>query len=195
MRTAQIHRATRETDITAEINLDGTGECTLNTGIGFLDHMLEQIARHGLIDLKLEAKGDLHIDDHHTLEDSALVLGAALKKALGDCAGITRYGMALLPMDEALVRVVLDISGRPHLSWRVAFPSEKIGTMDTELFQEWFKAFSTTAGMTLHVDSLAGKNSHHIAEACFKGLARALRQAISPDTRRGNEIPSSKGVL
>ena len=195
MRTAELHRATRETDIRAQINLDGLGSCAVNTGIGFLDHMLEQIARHGLIDLTLEAKGDLHIDDHHTAEDSALVLGAALKEALGDCAGITRYGMVLSPMDEALVRVVLDISGRPHLSWRVDFPANKIGTMDVELFQEWFKAFASAAGITLHVDGLAGENSHHIAEACFKGLARALRQAISADSRRGDEIPSSKGVL
>ena len=195
MRTAQLHRCTSETDIRTEIHLDGTGQCDLNTGIGFLDHMLEQIARHALIDLTLIAKGDLHIDDHHTAEDSALALGAAVKQALGNCAGITRYGSAHLAMDEALVRVVLDISGRPHLSWRVTFPSEKIGTMDTELFQEWFKAFASTAGITLHIDSLAGENSHHIAEACFKGFARALRQAISPDLRRSGEIPSSKGVL
>lgn len=195
MRTAELHRTTRETDIRAEINLDGTGVCDVHTGIGFLDHMLEQIARHGLIDVTLTAAGDLHIDDHHTLEDSALVLGAALKQALGDCAGITRYGMALLPMDEALVRVVLDISGRPHLSWRVKFPSQKIGSIDTELFQEWFKAFASSAGITLHVDGLAGENSHHIAEACFKGLARALRQAVSADPRRGEDIPSSKGML
>ncbi|NQY82051.1 MAG: imidazoleglycerol-phosphate dehydratase HisB [Alphaproteobacteria bacterium] len=195
MRTAEQHRSTRETDITVSINLNGTGECVVATGIGFLDHMLEQIAHHGLIDLKLEAKGDLHIDDHHTVEDSALILGAAFKQALGDCAGIMRYGMVLSPMDEALVRVVLDISGRPHLSWCVEFPSSKIGSMDSELFQEWFKAFASAAEITLHVDALAGENSHHIAEACFKGLARALRQAVTLDVCRAGEIPSSKGIL
>lgn len=195
MRTAKIQRQTKETRISAEISLDGRGDCTINTGIGFLDHMLEQVARHGMIDLSLQAQGDLHIDGHHTAEDTALVLGSAFKQALGDCAGITRYGQVISPMDEALVRVVLDISGRAHLSWRVPFPTTKVGEMDCELFQEWFKAFVSTAGFTLHMDYLAGENSHHIAEACFKGLARALRQAVTIDERRAGEIPSSKGVL
>ncbi len=194
-RKATITRTTRETDITASVDLDGTGTAEIATGIGFLDHMLEQLARHSLIDIALEAKGDLHVDMHHTTEDSGIVLGQALAKALGAREGIARYGAALLPMDEALTRVALDISGRPYLVWNVAFDRPKIGDMDTELFREWFQAFAQNAGLTLHVDSLAGENNHHIIETCFKGLARALRQAVAIDARQKGRVPSTKGSL
>ncbi len=194
-RTATIERTTSETAIAATINLDGTGAHAIQTGIGFLDHMLTQVARHGLIDIDLKAQGDLHIDDHHTTEDCGIVLGQALRQALGDKAGITRYAHAYLPMDEALTRVALDVSGRPFLVWRVDFAPDKIGQMDTELFQEFFQAFAQNAGITLHVETLYGTNAHHIAESCFKGLARALRDAIAIDPRQDNRIPSTKGSL
>jgi imidazoleglycerol-phosphate dehydratase len=194
-RTARVERNTKETQITAEVNLDGAGDYDVSTGIGFLDHMVEQLARHSLIDITLAANGDLHIDYHHTNEDSALSLGEAVSKALGDRAGIGRYGSALIPMDEALTRVVLDASNRPYLIWEVDFPIPKVGEMDTELFKEWFQAFSQAAGLTLHVENLYGANSHHIIESCFKGLARALRQAVAIDPRKAGEVPSTKGVL
>ena len=195
MRTATINRSTAETRIDVTVNLDGTGTYAIDTGIGFLDHMVEQLSRHSLIDIDLKVDGDLHIDGHHTVEDSALALGQAVAQALGDKRGIRRYGDALSPMDETLTRVALDISGRPFLAWSVAFPTEKVGEMDTELFAEWFRAFSMNAGITLHVTLKAGENSHHIAEACFKALARALRQAASLDPRSAGAIPSTKGVL
>ena len=194
-RTARVERNTKETQITAEVNLDGTGNYDVSTGIGFLDHMLEQLSRHSLIDISLAANGDLHIDFHHTNEDSALTLGEAVSKALGDRAGIGRYGSALIPMDETLTRVVVDASNRPYLIWEVDFPIPKVGEMDTELFKEWFRAFSQTAGLTLHVENLYGANSHHIIESCFKGLARALRQAVAMDPRKAGDVPSTKGVL
>lgn len=194
-RTAEIERATSETRIKARVQLDGTGAHGIATGVGFLDHMLVQIARHGLIDIDLKAEGDLHIDFHHTTEDCGIVLGQAVRKALGDRAGITRYAHAYLPMDEALTRVAIDISGRPFLVWDVTFPTQKIGEMDTELFREWFQAFAMNAGVTLHVTNLYGDNAHHIAESCFKGLARALRSAIAIDPALGGAIPSSKGAL
>ncbi len=195
MRKASIERTTNETSITAEINLDGTGAYDIKTGVGFLDHMLEQLARHSLIDITLKAEGDLHIDQHHTTEDCGIVLGQAIAKALGDKKGITRYASAYLPMDETLTRVAIDISGRPYLVWMVRFPAEKIGGMDTELFREWFQAFAQHAGITLHVETLYGENSHHIAESCYKGLARALRGAVSVDARARERIPSTKGKL
>lgn len=195
MRTAKVERATKETQITAQVNLDGEGRYDIATGIGFLDHMLEQLSRHSLIDITIRAKGDLHIDQHHTTEDSGIVLGQAVAKALGDKQGITRYGSALLPMDEALTRVALDISGRPFLVWKVNFMAGKIGEMDTELFREWFQAFAQNAGITLHVENLHGSNSHHIAETCFKGLARALRDAVAIDSRAASKVPSTKGQL
>ena len=194
-RTASIDRTTKETKISATINLDGTGAYDIETGVGFLDHMLEQLARHALIDIKLRAKGDVHIDFHHTTEDCGIVLGQALAKALGDKAGITRYASIDLPMDETLTRVALDVSGRPYLIWNVKFSQPKIGDMDTELFREWFQAFAQHAGITLHVATLYGENNHHIAETCFKGLARALRSAISIDPRQGARVPSTKGTL
>ena len=194
-RAAQVTRQTRETNISLSLDLDGNGRCTLHSGIGFFDHMIEQIARHGLIDMTLEAKGDLHIDMHHTVEDCGIVLGQALHQALGDCAGITRYGLAMCPMDEALSRAVIDISGRGLLVWRTKLPSAKIGDMDTELFVEFFRAVAHGAQMTLHIETLYGENSHHIIEGVFKSFARALRQAISLDPRRRDDIPSSKGVL
>ncbi len=194
-RTARVERNTKETQITAEVNLDGAGNYDISTGIGFLDHMLEQLSRHSLIDISLAANGDLHIDCHHTNEDSALSLGEAVSKALGDRAGIGRYGSALIPMDEALTRVVLDASNRPYLIWEVDFPIPKIGEMDTELFKDWFQAFSQAAGLTLHVENIYGANSHHIIESCFKGLARALRQAVEIDFRKAGDVPSTKGVL
>ncbi len=195
MRKAKIDRKTKETEITAEINLDGTGRYDIETGIGFLDHMLEQLARHSLIDISLRAKGDLHIDQHHTGEDCGIVLGQAVAQALGDKRGITRYASQDLPMDEALTRVALDISGRPFLVWKVTFPTAKVGEMDTELFREWFQAFAQNAGMTLHVENLYGENSHHIAETCYKGLARALRAAVSIDPAQADKIPTTKGTL
>ena len=194
-RQATIARKTKETDITATVKLDGTGAYDVSTGIGFLDHMIEQLARHSLIDIVLKAKGDLHIDFHHTTEDSGIVLGQALAKALGDRAGITRYGDVHLPMDETLTRVALDVSGRPYLVWNVTFSRDKLGDMDTELFREWFQAFAQNAGITLHVANLSGENNHHIAETCFKGLARALRSAIALDPRQQGRVPSTKGTL
>ena len=195
MRTAAVQRRTKETKIDVAVNLDGTGAAEVHTGIGFLDHMLEQLARHSLMDVELDAKGDLHIDQHHTVEDTGIVLGQAVAKALGDRAGIRRYGAALIPMDEALTRVALDASNRPYLVWKVAFKRPSIGGVDSELFQEWFRAFAQQAGLTLHVENLYGENSHHIIESCFKGLARALRQAVEPDPRLGGAVPSTKGSL
>ncbi|MFM9939596.1 MAG: imidazoleglycerol-phosphate dehydratase HisB [Hyphomicrobiaceae bacterium] len=194
-RTATIARTTKETAITATVDLDGSGAYKISTGIGFLDHMLEQLARHALIDITLEAKGDLHIDYHHTAEDAGIVLGQAVAKALGDRVGITRYASVELPMDECLTRVAIDVSGRPYLIWNVTFTRPKLGEMDTELFREWFQAFAQNAGITLHVANLYGENNHHIAETCYKGLARALRQAITPDPRQAGRVPSTKGTL
>lgn len=195
MRSARVERNTKETRISAEVNLDGTGESTIDTGIGFLDHMLDQLARHGLIDIVLKAEGDLHIDYHHTTEDSGIVLGQAVSKALGERRGIRRYGDALIPMDETLTRVALDASNRPYLIWKVEFTRDKLGTFDTELFKEWFQAFAQHAGLTLHVETLYGTNNHHIVESCFKGLARALRDALEIDPRKADAIPSTKGSL
>lgn len=194
-RQATISRNTKETEITATVNLDGTGAFDVSTGIGFLDHMLEQLARHSMMDITLKAKGDLHIDFHHTTEDSGIVIGQAVAKALGDKKGITRYADVHLPMDETLTRVAVDISGRPYLVWKVAFSQPKIGEMDTELFREWFQAFAQNAGITLHVENLYGENNHHIAETCYKGLARALRTAIEADARQAGRVPSTKGSL
>lgn len=194
-RTASIERKTKETDIRVTVNLDGTGVYKVSTGIGFLDHMLEQLSRHSLIDIDLKAKGDLHIDFHHTAEDSGIALGQAVAKALGDKKGITRYASLHLPMDETLTRVAIDVSGRPYLIWKVAFTRDKIGEMDTELFREWFQAFAQNAGITLHVENLYGENNHHIAETCYKGLARALRAAIELDPRQSGRVPSTKGTL
>jgi imidazoleglycerol-phosphate dehydratase len=194
-RTATAERKTKETAISATVNLDGTGVSKIATGIGFLDHMLEQLSRHSLIDISLKAKGDLHIDGHHTTEDSAIVLGEAVSKALGSRAGITRYGSALIPMDETLSRVALDASNRPYLIWKVAFTRAKLGEMDTELFREWYQAFAQAAGLTLHVENLYGENNHHIIESCYKALARSLRQALEIDPRKADAIPSTKGVL
>ena len=195
MRTATIERRTKETKIRAAVNLDGTGEYTVSTGIGFLDHMLEQLSRHSLIDLEVEAKGDLHIDFHHTNEDTGIAIGEAVAEALGNRAGITRYGAAQIPMDETLTHVALDISNRPYLIWKVEFTRPKLGEMDTELFKEWFQAFAQAAGVTLHVENIYGENNHHIVESCYKGLARALRQAIEIDPRKSDAVPSTKGVL
>lgn len=195
MRQAQVERRTKETLVRAAINLDGSGTYKVATGIGFLDHMLEQLSRHSLIDIALEAKGDLHIDYHHTTEDTGIVIGEAVAQALGERAGIRRYGDALVPMDETLTRVALDCSNRPYLVWKVAFSRPKLGEMDTELFKEWFQAFAQAAGITLHVENLYGENNHHIVESCYKGLARALRQAIEIDPRRADAVPSTKGVL
>jgi imidazoleglycerol-phosphate dehydratase len=195
MRRATLTRSTAETQITAAINLDGTGRYQMDTGIGFFDHMLDQLARHSLIDMDVSAKGDLHIDDHHTVEDCGIVLGQALTQALGDKRGIRRYGSCLLPMDDTLVRVALDLSARPYLAWNLALPTQKIGTFDTELVREFFQAFSTHGGITLHVDLLRGDNSHHIAEAAFKALARALREAVETDPRKTDAVPSTKGTL
>ncbi len=194
-RTARVERATRETSVTVALDLDGSGVYDIATGIGFLDHMLEQLSRHSLIDLEVKADGDLHIDFHHTNEDVALAIGSGISEALGDRAGIARYGAALVPMDEALTRVALDASNRPYLVWRVAFGRPKLGEMDTELFKEWFQAFAQAAGLTLHIENLYGENSHHIVESCFKGLARSLRQAVEIDPRRADAVPSTKGVL
>ena len=195
MRTATVERKTKETRIAATVNLDGDGTYEVATGIGFLDHMLEQLSRHSLIDLTLKAEGDLHIDFHHTTEDTGIVIGEAIAQALGDRGGIRRYGSALIPMDETLSRVALDASNRPYLIWKVAFTRAKLGEMDTELFKEWFQAFAQAAGLTLHVENLYGDNNHHIIESCYKGLARALRDAVDIDPRKGNAIPSTKGVL
>ena len=195
MRTATVERKTRETEIVVSLDLDGAGDCDIDTGIGFLDHMLESFGRHSMIDLKVRAQGDLHVDFHHTAEDTAIVIGQAVKKALGDLAGITRFGAAAIPMDEALPRVAVYVANRPYLVWRVEIPKPKLGEMDTELFKEWFQAFAQNAGICLHIESLYGQNSHHIVETCFKGLARALRQAVAPDDRLDGEVASTKGVL
>ena len=195
MRSSTITRTTAETDISVTVNLDGTGVYDMATGIGFFDHMLDQLARHSLIDMTIRATGDLHIDDHHTVEDVGIALGQALSQALGDKKGIRRYGSCLLPMDDALVRTALDLSARPFLIWNVDLPTAKIGTFDTELVREFFQALSTHGGITLHVDQLHGLNSHHIAEAAFKSVARALREAVETDPRKADAIPSTKGAL
>jgi imidazoleglycerol-phosphate dehydratase len=195
MRAASVSRRTAETDVFVEIALDGDGRAEIATGVGFLDHMLELLARHALFDLKVKVTGDLHVDQHHTTEDAGIALGQAFLQALGDKKGIVRYADVHLPMDETLTRVALDISGRPFLVFRTAFPSEKIGTFDTELVREWFQAFAMNAGVTLHVETLYGDNSHHIAESCYKGLARALRRAVATDPREGGRVPSTKGTL
>lgn len=195
MRTATVERNTKETQIKATVQVDGTGVYDIGTGIGFLDHMLEQLSRHSLMDITLKAEGDLHVDLHHTTEDSGIALGQALTQALGDKTGIRRYASQLLPMDEALTRVALDISGRPYLIWNVEFSRPKIGEMDTELFREWFNAFAQSAGLTLHVENLYGDNNHHIVESCYKALARSLREAVSIDPRQPQAVPSTKGRL
>ena len=195
MRVAIVERNTKETRIKGRVDLDGSGAADIKTGIGFLDHMLEQLAKHSLIDLTLHAKGDLHIDFHHTTEDSGYVVGEAVSQALGDRAGIQRYGNAVIPFDETLTRVSLDASNRPYLIWKVEFSRPKLGEMDTELFKEWFQAFAQSAGVTLHIENLYGENNHHIVESCFKGLARALRQAVEIDPRRAGTVPSTKGTL
>jgi len=195
MRTASVERNTNETQITVDINLDGNGSYDVSTGIGFLDHMLEQLSRHSLIDLNVKARGDLHIDFHHTTEDSGYAVGEAVAQALGDRKGINRYGSFFIPMDETLTRVALDCSNRPYLIWLVDMPAPKLGDMDTELFKEWFQAFAQSAGITLHVENVYGDNTHHIVESCFKGLARALKQAVDIDPRRAGSVPSTKGVL
>ena len=195
MRQASVERNTNETRISASVNLDGTGVYQIATGIGFLDHMLEQLSRHSLIDITLKAEGDLHIDCHHTTEDSGIALGQAVAQALGERKGIRRFGSALSPMDETLTRVSLDASNRPYLVWKVAFKRDKLGEMDNELFKEWFQAFAQHAGLTLHIENLYGENSHHIVESCYKGLARALRQAIEIDPRKADAVPSTKGSL
>lgn len=195
MRSAKITRSTAETNITVEIDLDGTGQYDNRTGVGFFDHMLDQLARHALIDMTVRAEGDLHIDDHHTVEDTGIALGQALVQAVGDKRGIRRYGSCLLPMDDALVRCALDLSARPFLVWNVDLPAPKIGTFDTELVREFFTALSTHGGITLHIDRLHGLNSHHIAEATFKAVARALREAVEVDPRKADAIPSTKGAL
>lgn len=195
MRSATTERNTKETQITVTVNVDGTGKYNVSTGVGFLDHMLEQLSRHSLMDITVKAKGDLHIDAHHTTEDVGIALGSAFHKALGDRMGITRYGHSYIPMDETLSRVSLDISGRPYLIWKVDFSRQKLGEMDTELFKEWFQAFAFAAGVTLHVENLYGENNHHIIESCFKGLARAIRMAATIDPRSKDAIPSTKGTL
>ena len=195
MRQATIERSTNETQINIEVNLDGQGEYNVDTGIGFLDHMLEQLSRHSLMDLMVRAKGDLHIDYHHTTEDTGIAIGQAISTALSDRRGIVRYGSALIPMDETLTRAALDLSNRPYLIWKVKIARPKLGEMDTELFKEWFQAFAQAAGATLHVENLYGENAHHIVESCFKGLARSLRTATALDNRVGRSVPSTKGTL
>ncbi len=195
MRQASVERRTRETRISTRIDLDGAGRYRVATGIGFLDHMLEQLSRHSLIDLEVEAEGDLHVDFHHTTEDTGIAIGGAVAKALADRRGIRRYGAALIPMDETLTRVAIDLSNRPWLVWKVDFTRPKLGEMDTELFREWFQAFAQAAGATLHVETLYGRNNHHIVESCYKGLARALRAAVEIDPRASGEVPSTKGRL
>jgi len=195
MRSATVTRKTKETDIAVTVDLDGTGKARIQTGVGFFDHMLEQVARHSLIDITIKAKGDLHIDQHHTVEDVGIALGQALKQALGDMKGIARYADVHLPMDEALTRCAIDISGRPYLVWKVAFTRVKIGEMESELFHEFFQAFAQNAGVTLHIENMYGKNNHHIAETCFKALARALRGAVAIDPRQKTRVPSTKGRL
>ncbi len=194
-RTATVERKTKETSVSVSLDLDGNGDYDVDTGIGFLDHMLEQLSRHSLMDLKVRAKGDLHIDFHHTTEDTGIVIGEAVRQALGDFKGIRRYATSVIPMDETCTRVSIDVSQRPYLVWKVNFTKPKLGDMDTELFREWFQAFAMNAGITLHVECFYGDNSHHIAESCFKGLARALRQAIAIDPREGARVPSTKGSL
>ena len=194
-RKASVARKTKETEIEVSLDLDGTGAYDVSTGVGFLDHMMEQLSRHSLIDLRLRAKGDTHIDFHHITEDAGIAIGQAFAKALGDRAGIQRYGDALIPMDETLTRVALDASNRPYLIWKVVFTKPKLGEMDTELFKEWFQAFAQNAGITLHVENLYGENNHHIVETCYKGLARALRAAFTLDTRSPHAVPSTKGTL
>jgi imidazoleglycerol-phosphate dehydratase len=195
MRTATIERKTRETEILVSVDLDGTGAYDVDTGIGFLDHMLESFSRHSFIDLKVRAQGDLHVDFHHTTEDTGIVIGQAIKKALGDFSGIRRFGAALIPMDETLTRVAIDCSNRPYLIWKVKFPRQKLGEMDTELFREWFQALAQNGGLCLHIENIYGENSHHIVESCFKGTARSLRQAIEVDERLDGVVPSTKGTL
>ena len=194
-RSATIERRTSETDVKVTVELDGTGAFEIKTGVGFFDHMLEQLARHSLIDMRVATRGDLHIDQHHTVEDTGIAIGQALAKALGDRKGITRYAHCFLAMDETLTRTALDVSGRPYLVWKVAFSRPKVGEMDTELFREWFQAFAQHAGVTLHVETLYGENNHHIAESCFKALARALKEAIAIDPRQRDRVPSTKGTL
>jgi imidazoleglycerol-phosphate dehydratase len=195
MRTATISRNTKETEIAVEVNLDGTGQYEISTGIGFLDHMIEQFSRHSLIDITCRIKGDLHVDQHHTTEDSAIAIGQAISQAMGDKGGIVRFGSAYSPMDETLSRVALDVSGRPYFVWKAGFTQEKLGEMDTELFEHWFHSIADAVGLTLHIELLYGKNNHHIAESIFKGFARAMRQAIEIDPRKGGAIPSTKGIL
>jgi imidazoleglycerol-phosphate dehydratase len=195
MRRTKVQRNTKETDIVLAVDLDGVGKSAISTGVGFFDHMLDQIARHALFDLEIAAKGDLHIDDHHTVEDVGIALGQAVRQALGDRRGIRRYAAAYVPMDEALTRVALDLSGRPFLVFEGNFPTPKIGTFDTELVREFFQAFASNCGANVHVDVIRGSNSHHIAESCFKALARALREAVEVDPRQSDAIPSTKGVL
>ena len=195
MRTGTVHRATAETSIDVRVALDGTGAYRIATGIGFLDHMLEQLSRHSLIDLDVKTVGDLHVDQHHSVEDTALAIGECVRQALGEKRGIVRYGEAHSPMDETLTRVALDISGRPFLVWKVAFTSAKLGDMDTEMFEHWFHSFAQAAGLTLHVECLYGSNNHHIAESAFKALARSLREAVALDPRKAGSVPSTKGVL
>ena len=195
MRKAKVERNTKETQISSTVNIDGVGKSNIDTGIGFLDHMVEQISRHGLLDIDLKAKGDLHIDDHHTTEDSGYVIGEAISKALGERKGINRYGNAHIPMDETLTRVVIDLSGRPYLVWKVSFTQKRLGEMDTELFKEWFQAFAQAVGANIHVENLYGTNNHHIIESCYKGLARSLRDAVRIDPRIVEQVPSTKGVL
>lgn len=195
MRTAKVERNTKETRISAALRLEGSGEYDVKTGIGFLDHMLEQLSRHSLADLTVRAEGDTHIDFHHTTEDSGYVIGEAVSQALGDRKGINRYGHAYIPMDETLTRVAIDLSNRPYLVWKVGFTKPKLGDFDTELFKEWFQAFAQSAGATLHVENLYGENNHHIAESCFKGLARALKEATALDPRQSGQMPSTKGTL
>jgi len=194
-RSGEISRVTKETDVFVQIDIDGSGKCDVNTGIGFLDHMIQQLSSHGLFDIKVRASGDTHIDDHHTNEDVGIAIGQALSKALGDRIGIKRFGHFLAPLDEALIQVVVDCSGRPHLSFDLDFPSQKVGTYDTELVKEFFAAIASNSGLTLHIRQLAGDNTHHIVEASFKSFARALRMATEIDPRRSSQIPSSKGVL
>jgi imidazoleglycerol-phosphate dehydratase len=194
-REASIERNTHETQISVRVDLDGTGQYHISTGIGFLDHMLEQLSRHSLIDLDVKAVGDLHIDFHHTTEDTGIAIGKAIGRALGERKGIRRFGSALAPMDETCTRVALDASNRPYLVWRVEFTRDKLGDMDTELFREWFQAFAQGAGLTLHVETFYGENNHHIIESCYKALARALREAVEVDPRQANAVPSTKGVL
>lgn len=195
MRTASINRNTKETEIAVEVNLDGSGQYDISTGIGFLDHMIEQFSRHSMIDISCRINGDLHVDQHHTAEDSAIAIGQAILKALGDKGGIMRYGSAYSPMDETLSRVALDISGRPYFVWKAGFTQERLGEMDTELFEHWFHSIADAVGLTLHIELLYGKNNHHIAESIYKGFARAMRQAVEIDPRKDGAIPSTKGIL